>query len=387
MIFAVLRGNTLTVDISRTTRLQQGGLDARLQTVDGLCQCLHLGRLFAGSRQQTVTILHSLVVTGNKLRGGAISQADIRGDDLVFVFRIIDMLTQIVEHLDLGVSLRKTGRELVGHLDGLRGINREACHTALLLILLNLTFCRAKFFVDLRHAVIDKFLCTQGNLVFVGIGLTVIAIGQATEEVHATLDVFVSQRHQCDVGSLVCGLHRHGFQIIRSHYHRRKNRDIIDFIRLKLINRSTGQRQRTYGCLVTNWKRQGILGEDRLYPTLEDGAFNHITRAFTVNLQFHAGHSTSFDIGLIKTIEMNRVEFCIDRLLAIDDHITHTALTTIFGIKLQFLDHITQQNTRLKHLDLIVDTRGIGHESQINHVRQHLVGIGFLVLIFNQQTG
>ena len=42
LVFAILRLDALTVDLGRTTCLQQGGLDARLQTFNGFRQRLYL---------------------------------------------------------------------------------------------------------------------------------------------------------------------------------------------------------------------------------------------------------------------------------------------------------------------------------------------------------
>ena len=101
LVFAILEGNTLTVDVGRAAGLQQGSLDTSLQTVDGFCQRHHLWGLLAGSRQQAVAVLNSLIVAGNELGGGSVSQTDIGGNDVIFILGIVDMFAEIVEHLDL----------------------------------------------------------------------------------------------------------------------------------------------------------------------------------------------------------------------------------------------------------------------------------------------
>ena len=84
---------------------------------------------------------------------------------------------------------------------------------------------------------------------------------------------------------------------------------------------------------------------------------------------------------------MHRVELSNDGLFAIDQGILQSALATVRGVEFQIFHHIAQQHARLEHLNLVVDTRRIGHDTQIQHVRQHLVGITLLVLVLNQQSG
>ena len=234
LVFAELRGDALTVDVGRAAGLQQGGLDARLQTLDGLGERLYLGRRLTGSRQQTVTILHSLVVAGDELGGGPVGQTDVGGDNLILILRIVDVFTQIVEHLDLGVGLGEACRELVRHLHGLGRIDGETSHGVLTLETLNLTLGRTQLLVDLLHAFVDELLGAQGYLVLVGIGLVVVAFGQTAEEVHTALDVLVGQRHLGDISQLGGGRDGHCLQILGSHDHRRHNLDKVGLARLQL---------------------------------------------------------------------------------------------------------------------------------------------------------
>ena len=50
-----------------------------------------------------VAILHFLVVSGNQLGGSSVCQTDDGGDDLVFVLGIVHILTEVIQHLDLGI--------------------------------------------------------------------------------------------------------------------------------------------------------------------------------------------------------------------------------------------------------------------------------------------
>ena len=79
--------------------------------------------------------MHRLVVIVDELRGGSVGNTDIGRDNLVTVIGIIDILTHIVEHLHLGVGLRETGRELIGHLYRLRGIGQGGDSVLLLELL------------------------------------------------------------------------------------------------------------------------------------------------------------------------------------------------------------------------------------------------------------
>ena len=81
------------------------------------------------------------------------------------------------------------------------------------------------------------------------------------------------------------------------------------------------------------------------------------------------------------------IEVDVDGLLVIGDDVMDAALTAILGIELQVLDDIAQQHARLQDLYFVVDTGGIGEETQILHASQHLVGILALVLILDEHAG
>ena len=77
--------------------------------------------------------------------------------------------------------------------------------------------------------------------------------------------------------------------------------------------------------------------------------------AITPNL--HAERLLLLEEHLVERVEMYRIKVDAERLLLVHDRIHYTSLTTILCIELQVLDHITEENARLEHLNLIVDTR------------------------------
>ena len=89
-------------------------------------------------------------------------------------------------------------------------------------------------------------------------------------------------------------------------------------------------------------------------------------------LQLHAGNGSTLDVSLVEAVEVNRVQLGIHGLLAIHQTFLDPSFSPVLGIELQTLHHVAQQDARLQHLHLVVETRRVGHEAQVCHVRQHL---------------
>ena len=84
---------------------------------------------------------------------------------------------------------------------------------------------------------------------------------------------------------------------------------------------------------------------------------------------------------------MLRVEVNIYRLPIVDNRVDDTPISAVFGVELQVLDHIAQQDARPQDLHLVLDTRGVAQKAQILDIGQHLGGILLLVLILDEHTG
>ena len=90
----------------------------------------------------------------------------------------------------------------------------------------------------------------------------------------------------------------------------------------------------------------------------------------------------------VKGVEVLGIEIHIDRLGKISNPVDHTAFCTIFGIKLEILDDIAEEHTRLEYLYLVLDSGGVGQEAKIFNAGQHLVGVVVLLIgILDEHTG
>ena len=89
---------------------------------------------------------------------------------------------------------------------------------------------------------------------------------------------------------------------------------------------------------------------------------------------------------LVETIEMERVKIDGDGLLGIDKRILHPTLTLVLGIEFEVLHHIAQQDARLKHLHLVVDTCGVRQEAKVLHIGKHLRRVTALFLVLHQHA-
>ena len=127
------------------------------------------------------------------------------------------------------------------------------------------------------------------------------------------------------------------------------------------------------------------FGESRLF----DGSLHHIGGVLAIDLQVHAGRGTALDIDLVEAVEVDRIQLGDDGLLAIDQRLLDTTLGAVLGVELQLLHHVTQQDARLQHLHLVVDTGGVAHDTQVHHVRQHLGGVAphAALVTLDEQSG
>ena len=382
----ILRLDALTVDIGRATSLHEGSLDGALEFLDGGSQRLYLRSLLTGSLQQAVTILDSLVVAVDEVGGGTIGETDVRGDDLILVLGVVDIFTQVVEHLDLGVGLGKTGRELVGHLHRLGSVCQGG-HGILLLELLDLALSGSQLCVDLCHTVVDELLCAQGDFVLVGIGLAVVADVQLTEHIHTTAVVLVLEGELGNRGLLGSGSDGELLQVVRSHLHGGTDGDEIGLTVVEL----------TVGILCDGeYAQRGLERRGKGISPVDEGfdlcfilhgrSFHHIFATLAPDLHLEP-------LGLLQEVDVKRVEVLgieihIDRLGQISNPVDHTAFCTIFGIKLEILDDIAEEHTRLEYLYLVLDSGGVGQEAKIFNAGQHLVGVVVLLVgILDEHTG
>ena len=118
-------------------------------------------------------------------------QTDIGRNNLVFVARIVHELAQIIQQLNLGIRLAEFGLVLRALRQRLGSIRLQAGHGITLLIALQRILRGAQLCIDFLQTTVDELLGLQGNLVLVGIGLTVVANGQLIEEVQASAGILV----------------------------------------------------------------------------------------------------------------------------------------------------------------------------------------------------
>ena len=118
-------------------------------------------------------------------------QTDIGGDNLVFVAGIVHELAQIIQQLNLGISLAEFGLVLRALRQRLGSIRLQAGHGITLLIVFQRILRGAQLCIDFLQTTVDELLGLQGYLVLVGIGLTVVANGQLIEEVQASAGILV----------------------------------------------------------------------------------------------------------------------------------------------------------------------------------------------------
>ena len=203
--------------------LCQGIDDRHLQLVQRAGQCQHLRCMRTGSLQIAVAVLHSLVIVCNQCCRSLIGHTHVRGDDAIQVGRIVHILAQVVQQLNLRTNLSQLRRIFVGHLQRLRRIQFQVNHLVHLFIALQLTLRLTQFLVDFLDTLIDKLLRLQRNLVLVSIRLTVVAVHQCTQEVDTTLGVRILQRNLSDIRLFRGSSHVHGSQVFASHQHGRHN--------------------------------------------------------------------------------------------------------------------------------------------------------------------
>ena len=188
----------MALDINRAACLQQGGTDRGLEIVECSCESLYLGCLFANGFEQAVTLLYSLVERGNQRGRGIILHAYVRGDNLILIGGIIDILAQVVHQVQLGIGLGKLGLVLRALTEALGGIHIQLGYRIALLIVLEGTLGGTQFGINLLQTGIDKLLGLHRNLVLIHIGLAVIAHCQLAQVGQTTTGILIGE---CELGN------------------------------------------------------------------------------------------------------------------------------------------------------------------------------------------
>ena len=251
LVLRVLVLHTLALNLSRTAGLRQGIDDRHLQLVQRAGQCQHLRCMRTGSLQIAVAVLHSLVIACNQCCRSLIRHTHVRGDDAILVGRVVHILAQVVQQLDLRAGLGQFCRVFIRHLQCLSSIQLQVNHLVHLFIALQLTLRLTQFLVDLLDTLIDKLLRLQRNLVLVSIRLTVVAVHQCTQEVDTTLGVRILQRNLSDIRLFRGSSHVHGSQVFASHQYGRHNLHNPRSIQaVSLVHHILGEGQRTIGRLA-----------------------------------------------------------------------------------------------------------------------------------------
>ena len=209
LILDILILYTLAMDIGRATGLHKGCADGALELVEGGSESLYLRGLLAGRLQEAVTILYNLVVVGDKTCGCSVGKTDIGGDNLIGVSGIIDVFTEIVEQLNLGVRLCQALLITAAKALRLAGSRLITGHGIAALIILDAALGGTKFLVDLLDTLVDKLLGLKSNLVLIGIGLVVVATDNLAKIIDGakTIDIVHSQNCNRSVAAHGSGTH------------------------------------------------------------------------------------------------------------------------------------------------------------------------------------
>ena len=241
------------------------------------------------------------------------------------------------------MCLCQTIRELIRHLHRLRRIGHGR-DGILLLETLYLALRAAQFFIYLRHAVVDKFLSAHGNLVFIGIGLTVVADSQLTQHIHSPAIVLVRQGQRSNGCEPGCGCNGKARQVFSSHSHWRTYGDKISsaFYPLSLWVECHSDCPQL--CVKSGRKRvDAVLERKPFVSAIHTFARKHIDRILLPH--FHVNPLHLLQKIEVKGVKMEWVEVNIDGLVVVHYYITQPILEAVLRVKLKVFHNLPQQDT------------------------------------------